>query len=102
MYLIDPTNNGFFQDYARFVQHEFCKGEPSEITKDYTRTDGIWILNYVSWKNGVDKTIFQNGCQYIAIQTEDKHCLENQQYMQFLNKAIKVFHYFQRQVKTHL
>jgi len=92
MIYIDPTQNGFFQGFAKFIKHEY--GEPCEITADYTKV-GTWILNWLSFKNGIHRVVTENGGDYIAIQTEDKHRLENKAYMDFLNGAIKVYHYFE-------
>lgn len=83
MIYIDPTPHPYFRNLARVIQHHMK--EPSEITDDYSK-HGTWVLNYVSFKNGV--TV--NG-PYIVAQTEQMNVKGKPDYMKFLKKAIEVW-----------
>lgn len=83
MIYIDPSTHPYFQQLARVIQYHLK--ERSEITTDYTKK-GTWILNYVSFKNGVEV----NG-PYIAVQTEQMNIKGTAEYQKWLNGAVKVW-----------
>ena len=85
MYLIDPTNNKYFQGLARYIKENFLP-ERAEITTDYTKK-GTWVLDFVSFKNGIHKIVKHD---YIAIQTEQMNAKGTTEYLEFLNNAIAV------------
>lgn len=82
-YYIDPTPHPYFKNLARVIQHHF--EHKAEITDDYTK-EGTWILNYVSFKNGVSV----NG-PYIAVQTEQMNIKGTVDYKKWLKRAVKVW-----------
>lgn len=82
IYLIDPTPHPYFRNLAKVLQHSL---PGSEITDDYTKA-GTWILNYVSFKNGVKV----NG-PYVALQTEQMDERGSRQYRAWLKGAIEVW-----------
>lgn len=88
MIYIDPTNNKYFQGFVKVIQYHL--GKPSEITTDYKK-EGLWILNYVSFKNGVHNLL--KNSSYIAIQTEHLHIKGDIGYLNFLKNAKKVLDY---------
>lgn len=84
MIYIDPTPHPYFRNLAKVIQYHMK--EPSEITDDYSKR-GTWVLNYVSFKNGVSI----DG-PYIACQTEQmniKGLVPG--YREFLKRAITVW-----------
>lgn len=83
MIYIDPTPHPYFKNLAKVIQYHL--DEPSEITDDYSK-EGTWILNFVSFKNGVSI----NG-PYIAVQTEQMNIKGTAEYKAFLKRAIKVW-----------
>lgn len=84
-YYIDPTPHPYFKNLAKVIQHHF--DQKAEITEDYTK-EGTWILNYVSFKNGV--TV--NG-PYIVAQTEQMNIKGTREYKLFLKNAVKVWNW---------
>ena len=86
MIYIDPTSNKYFQGLAKVIQYHL--EEPSEITTDYSK-EGLWILNYISFKNKISLT----NCEYIVIQTENMFIRGSVGYLNFLKNAKKVIDY---------
>lgn len=83
MIYIDPTPHPYFKNLAKVIQHHMT--EPSEITDDYSKK-GTWILNYVSFKNGISV----DG-PYIVAQTEQMNIKGTKDYKAFLKRAIQVW-----------
>ncbi len=85
MYLIDSSSNKYFQGFAHYVKERL--GDECEITDDYSRK-GTWVLNFVSFKNGVHKKIIGD---YIAIQTEQMNAKGTDAYINFLAEAKSIW-----------
>lgn len=84
-YLIDPTpNRGYFRCLAEVVKHQL--GDSAEVSQDYTREDGTWILNFRSFRNKV-----QVPGPYIVLQTEQMDEQGTRKYREFLKQAVKVW-----------
>lgn len=83
MIYIDPTPHPYFHNLA-FVVQDSLK-EPSQVSRDYDQP-GTWILNYVSFKNGVKV----NG-PYIALQTEQMDEKGSKEYRAWLAGAVGVW-----------
>lgn len=81
-YLIDPTPHPYFRNLAKVLQHSL---PGSEITDDYTKA-GTWILNFVSFKNGVKVS-----GPYVALQTEQMDEKGSKAYRAWLKGAIEVW-----------
>lgn len=86
MIYIDPTQHPYFKNLAKVIQHHLK--EPSEITNDYSEW-GTWILNFVSFKNGIHEKIEK--CPYIAVQTEQMNVKGKPDYVAFLKGAVAVW-----------
>lgn len=95
MLFIDPTPHPYFRNLAKVIQHhlkeESVIADFDEInTREccYAKTD-MWILNFVSFKNGIHEK-----CKipYIAVQTEQMNVKGKVPgYKDFLKKALKVW-----------
>ena len=83
MLYIDPTPHPFFKNFAHYVAEKAqC---PIEISKDYSK-EGIWVLNFVSFKNGVHKLVKD----YIVVQTENL-AVYTGEYEKFVRGAMDVW-----------
>lgn len=83
-YYIDPTNHPYFRNLAPVIQHAHPELK-AEISTDYSKP-GTWILNYLSFRNGV--TV--NG-PYIALQTEQMDQKGTKEYRAWLKGADQVW-----------
>lgn len=88
MFYIHHTNSFVFHEIARVIKNEIQ--DECVITSDLTKSDGVWILFFDSFWNGVHKIIKGN---YIAVQSEPLHVKGSQEYLEYLEKAINVWDY---------
>jgi hypothetical protein len=86
MIYIHKTSNGYFQSLARAIQYQLnVLNVACEITDDLSK-EGIWILNYYSYKSEIVKN------QFIALQTEPD-IRKHKPYKEWLSKAVEVWDY---------
>lgn len=88
MFYIHHTYSLVFHDIARVIKNEI--GDNCEITRDTTKKDGVWILFFDSFWNGIHKQISGN---YIAVQSEPLHVKGSPEYLEYLENAIQVWDY---------
>lgn len=82
MIYIDPTNHPYFQGLSEVIKDSLPE---SEISNDYQRP-GTWILNYLSFRNGVKVS-----GEYIVVQTEQMDEKGSPEYLKFLRAAKAVW-----------
>jgi hypothetical protein len=86
MIYIDKVSHPYFRILAELIS--FHHKEPNEISNDYSK-DGLWILNYVSYKSGNHNKIRKN--PYVAVHTEQLNSKSSKEYLDWLANAYQVW-----------